>query len=546
MKNSRRRCSRSLIIILFAVLWTHCAAPDAVVTQSDFPEQRPVAESQPARRHPSTPSVSSDRAEAAVRDEAGKPAREELGEPTYTIEYRFRPGAVTYYIIENEFRDDRAIPGWLSSTTTVTDRRFIIRRVEPMEPGGVGGAKDEGAGTISWECDRYEVREVGMALNQRNETTFDSLRDSHPPPSLRELGKIPGSRSTFSLEPSTGQASQIKIVPGPVGGPVGRKKQSGTAKKCLLSQKTLGDLLFDIGPFYLPGEPKRVGEQWQKTHQRNRETFGMVTTELTCTLNAVREVEGRKIADISFEGQVTLPPKRASASQPAGAGTRRHRPPRAKHQDFKVQRALCTGSVEFDLTRGELISMTLRRELECTTDLRKDKNKEPDPMVPTEIRAGNVHVLRVEVRQTPPPKPVIVGGPKPPAGTPDHAKSLKPTARRPHSTTQPLASRRARTQPARPGKPRVVGETNPSLARPNAAQRRQPTGRRRAVKPTTRQTRRGKPNAAADRQQRKRARGRRATTRPAVKKLSPPADPDSNRPIPNHGSSAHPGTSHGD
>lgn len=529
MKNSCRRCSRSLIIIGFVVLWTHCTAPDAVVTQSDVPEQGPAAEPQPARRDPSTPPVSSDRAAAVMQDEADKPAREELGEPTYTIECRLRPGAVTYYIIENEFRDDRAIPGWLSSTTTVTDRRFIIRRVERIEPGGVGRAKEEGAGTLSWECDRYEVREVGMALNQRSETTFDSLRDSHPPPSLRELGKIPGSRCTFSLEPSTGQASQIKIVPGPVSGPVGRKKQSGTAKKCNLSQKTLGDLLFDLGPFYLPGEPKRVGEQWQKTHQRNRETFGMVTTELTCTLNAVREVEGREIADISFEGRVTLPPKRASASQPAGAGTRRHRPPRAKQQDFKVQRALCTGSVEFDLTRGELVTMTLRRELECTTDLRKDKNKEPDPRVPTEIRAGNVHILRVEVRQTPPPKPVIVGGPKPPAGTPDDAKGLKPTARRPHSTTQPLANRRARTQSARTRQPRVVGETNPSLTRSRAAQKRQPTGRRRAIKPTTRPTRRDRRQAspaATDRQHKTRTRGRRATTRPAVKKPSPQADSD--------------------
>lgn len=442
MRAGRRRGLRYLVVFAVLACHTHCTtrveqislAPPEVATA-----ERPVDDGPPAPRESPSPAVTPARAGT----ETPAPTFEgQDSSPVFSIAYRFQPQTTTYYTIENEIRDSGGVPGLLTYTTSVQDKRSIIQRVLDEPAGETDAAVADPRARLSWECDRYQIRERGM----EGETTFDSLRDSYPPAALRGLGRIPGSRSTFSINLRTGEVHQVRITPGKVGGPASRKKLSGTARKCDLTTQNLEKLLFDMGPHFLPEAPVHVGGQWTKTHREQGATFGTVVTELTCTLRDVRETEGRQIATIDLVGRVRLD-RSTPTSRPA-----RSRQKNVKKREFKVDKAICAGTVLFDLTRGRLVEMTLRRELECSAKLEPTKS---GFALATEIRSGMSHVLRVKASDTPAPKPVIVGGPKPPPGEPEPAATLLAKPEQHRTTTQRARPREGRSR-------RTVGDARTS------------------------------------------------------------------------------------
>jgi len=497
------------------------------------------------------------------------PATTERAEPAYTFALQLSPQRPLYYTIETTLRDSGGVPPLLSYATTVEDRKSFTQKVIPNAEADPDGVQ------VTWECDRYEVREKGM----KEDVSFDSLRDLYPMPTLYGLGGIPGSQSMFVLDPRTGNASGIRIQLAPVKGG-GGDRLSKTAGKCRLDAGNLGELLDQLGPLYMPGAPKRVGEQWTRTLREVHQNLGVVVTELTCTLQSVREVDGRKVATIDLNGEVRLAAKNeqtaptqttsAPASQPARSDTqpaiqpadestappgsrtaaqpadppatqpahapadqhgrqpasrpmdespgtagrqsttrperqpmtqpasqptttqpskpsRRLTKPLSKERDYRLDRKEYVGSVEFDLTRGELVRMNLRQQVEFVAEL---DQKEPNPLV-SHIRSGTLRELRVQVADMAPAKPVIIGGPKPPvapaaetdrSGSAEHTPSA-PTSRRSSSATgrrslspdQPAGGEKSDAATSQP----AVRRAKPAAARP-AIDRRTP--RRRPAK----------------------------------------------------------------
>ena len=490
-------------------------------------------DSSSATTGPRVAGASPARAEA-VSAETG----DESGE-SYEFRYSFSPDTPLYYVVENEFRDSGSVPGWLSYSTSVKDRRVIIQHAQPCSERGPSAPAKAGRLDLTWECDRYEIREKGM----KSEVAFDSLRDLYPPPSLYGLSGVPGSRTSFLLDPRTGRASEFKVTPGkPGGSPPTTGRLSRTASRCSLTTQMLESLLYDLGPGFLPTKPVRVGSHWIKEQTESLEPFGTISTSMKCTLRSVRDVGEEKIATIDLSGEIKLrhPPKDQpqSASQPASAkspdrpnhdvppeavfpppessnheprgdrsptsrpadGGRPGPPPltatvppslmeppttrpdstkpsgtttkptttgptsRSARQEGKASKtkpflfdtAVCTGSVEFNLTRGELVRLNLRQDLNGATKLEQATS---DPLIPTEIRVGSFHELRVAVSSMPPPKPIIPGGPRPPVIPPEELEQSKGNTPLNHATTQ-----KAAMEPAtRPGMPATQPSHRESL-----------------------------------------------------------------------------------
>ncbi|MBN2559669.1 MAG: hypothetical protein JXQ75_01895 [Phycisphaerae bacterium] len=545
-----RRCAALIAIFAILVVSTVAAWPLGPAT-ADPPASSSAADS------------------SATRDDPGGPA--------YTIQFKFQPDAVSYYIIENEVRDGGTITGLLSLSyaTTAKDRRSIIQRVlvpttrpASAQASSQPSAARDGSVRLSWECDRYEVHEERRSIGPKSVFTFDSLRDSYPTPSLRELGKIPGSRSDFSIDPHTGQVSDVQITHGEVAGPATGKALSKTSEKCSPSPKNLQNMLRLLGPYYLPKTPVRVGDHWTTTHTEVMEPLGTVVTDLDCTLESVHEIEGSLIARINLTGQMGLQsslggnrdgssPSAASgpASQPGGRRARG----RSGRYNFEIGKSVCTGFVEFDLTRGEPVQMTLRRELDGEPKLKAAKAGKES--VTASIQAEVAHVYRVQVSHTPPPKPIIVGGPKPPIIPPEDLVKPRPPAKRKRTTTKPsrpstkprqkVTTQRAGPRRAEPktgrspkapqptSRPADVKERGPSrisprqTTKPDRESARQRI-RRTRVKPKTATPKRraGSPRSTTQRSPRPRARGlthrtTKTTTQRAIEKPATATRPSS-------------------
>jgi len=401
---------------------------------------------------------------AEHRAEPDRPVSDAVSTPAgaYRIEFRHRPGDVRYFQIENEFRDSGGVPPLLSFTTTIKDRRHIIERVVPCsQPSQSAPA---GAACVVWECDRYEVRESGM----KEESAYDSLRHTFAPPALRNLGTIPGSRCTFAMD-AAGRISNLLLVPGPSNGPSGRGVPSKTTERCALTHENVQHLLEDLGAYYLPLRPVRVGEEWTKTYTDSQKTFGVVTTLLRCRLRGVRPVEDRDVATIELSGEVSLQ-SAAAPAQPAASQPGHPRPVPAvgpTQREFKLERGVCSGTVEFDVTRGELLRLDLRREVALSADI--DSKATSQTFGPMKLKSGSLHHLRVSTSRKPPPRPVIVGGPKPPPMPKEDMPTSPNAVLSPIQATSQPASAPARAAP----QPRPAGSL-PGAAQPLPRHKRPP------------------------------------------------------------------------
>jgi hypothetical protein len=253
-----------------------------------------------------------------------------------------------------------------------------------------------------------------------------------------DLGGINGSKATFILNPATGKASDLHLILTTSTSAGSRRNLSKTTEKCLWNDQIVAKLLDDLGPFYLPKGPVKIGDSWGHTYSEIMKTFGTVTTQVHCTLRSVRPVEGRDVATIEITGDIKLIPE--SKPVPAASSA----PAANKPKDFRIEHAACNGSVEFDLTRGELVQLTLRRDLAFVADVSAPNSG------PMQLKTGTEHILRVKTSQTAPPKPIIVGGPKPPVVPPDEMEKpgrqrSRPPPARPVATTGPVLPRLAPT-----------------------------------------------------------------------------------------------------
>jgi hypothetical protein len=344
--------------------------------------------------------------------------------------FRFEPGDTTYYVIENEFRDSASIPPLLSYTSTLREKRYITQRVE-APPASNKSEADSGVRRVTWTCDRYEVREKGFGP----EATYDSIRDLYPPTPLRELAPIPGSIVKFDLNPTTGVTTKHEVSSGNVVAQGTRMGASRSTDHCSLSVENVRQLLDDLGPYYLSAGPHRVGDRWTKSHVKTHTNFGDVTTTLTCEVRGISERQGRKLATLALLGTQTFQPKKIAptpslprpvTSAPTASNRAVTSQPAKPERENKLDKALCNGTVTFDVSRGRLVELVLRRETGFLTEMRGQDNKV------TGIRMSGAQFLRVTASDKPPPMPKIVGGLKPPV-EPDQPKktaSKSPVANR--------------------------------------------------------------------------------------------------------------------
>ncbi|HVP12623.1 MAG TPA: hypothetical protein VMV94_15715 [Phycisphaerae bacterium] len=424
-----------------------CASPEG---------QRPegVQETHGLENAPAGPAVleGSPAGRATQHEEtAAIPAQEPVSGDAYTFAFHFQPDDVTYLLIQDDFSDICGFPPLLTVTTFAKEKRSIIQRVVSMT-SEEASSPPGGFPRISWECDRYEIAEGGL----KDESSFDSLRDLYPPPSLWQLGGIPGSVCTFLLDPRTGQASEINLRPAQIAGGGGAAKLSKTTERCALTEENLHKLLNDLGSFYFPDSPKRLGDQWTKTYQQDEKAIGIVTTKLTCTLTSVRKVSDRQIATIGLSGEITLRNKAPAPGREAAAG-KPDRPAQASQptqQQYSIDKADCSGTVEFDLTRGELVQAKLHREMEFFAPIETTQQS----ALVKEIRAGWSQDLRVTVSHTPPIKPVIVGGPKPPVVPEEKKPAPAPTTQKAQPTSYPTS---APTRPVPATRPAMTPSRSP-------------------------------------------------------------------------------------
>lgn len=373
------------------------------------------------------------------------------GKTAYRIRFKPSQDRPLYYLIENEYRERGGFLGTfnLSYSTRASDRRSIIQHRlpstprPPTTPSKKGSADPTPLMNLKWQCDRYEFREKGMGA----EVKYDSLRDLYPVSSLRGLGTIAGSTATFTLNPETGAVGSTQITLARMTAPATRKKLSSLANRCTLTRANLQKLLDDLGALYLPGSPKRIGESWTRSRRDAISNYGHSVIDYQFTLAEVREVENRQVARIEIGGDLRLEP----APDRGGALAQK----RAKKRiDYKIDSSACSGSIEFDITRGELVSLRLRRESELSARM-PSKDDEP-----TTVEKGASQVLRVAVSASPPPKPMIVGGPKPPVEKEPAKRGSQPRRGRivkdPNAARRRVSPPRPSTQPQTPARSRMT------------------------------------------------------------------------------------------
>ncbi len=224
------------------------------------------------------------------------------------IEYRGKPGDIYYYVIENDITDDVAIHTQmfrLPSSTTFKDRRTVIQTITQPAP-----VNNNALLRFEWVVDRYSASEVVTDMAQ---VDFDSLKHTHPPRELSGLAKVPGAKAGFDFDGKTGAVSVMRVQPGPGAHPTD-SRQSKTAENGLVTPENMQELLYSMGEQFLPGAPKRVGDQWVIKREKPEPPFGTITTNTTCKLRSLETVNGTEIANIDLTGVIFF--KAAPVKQP--------------------------------------------------------------------------------------------------------------------------------------------------------------------------------------------------------------------------------------
>ena len=409
----------------------------AVCSQGDIrrpPGHTPQA-SQPAKLVPPPPAPTFKPQQQPAAPPSTPPAVVKKGSgPELSIKIKHQPGDTLYLTIEDEFRESGGVQPLLTFSSVIKERKYITQKVVPASTSPAPGP---GFARMEWFCDRYEVRDKGM----KEEAVFDSLQHLYPPPSLYLLGSIPESTCKFDCD-AMGHATQIQTVPGKLSGQPGRGTPSKSVERCQLTPDNLKKLLDDLGPNYLPPEPVAVGAEWSHTNVEVQRNVGTVTTVVKSTLREIKEVDGTQIARIVTTGEYSLIPEKQQP--PPAPTTRPGQPPAAagKPREFKIERAVYSVDVDFDATRGELSQLTLRREFGVAAEL------EAQSLGPMTLKTSLAQSLKVTASHTPPPKPVIVGGKKPPIIPKEDGPAISGAFANMKPTSQPTSTQPVKPRPA--------------------------------------------------------------------------------------------------
>lgn len=349
------------------------------------------------------------------------------GEKAFRLRYKLPKDETRYLIVENEFKDRGGIPGLLTYTAEAGNRITIEQRLDDAGKGVMrrtptnrgGGSGSEHNTSLLWRVDRFEARERALG----EEHKFDSLRDAYPVASLRRLGAANEAVVTIDRDPWTGVSERVRIQPGRSIGPATRRKLSKTTQKCLFDNKNVNQLLDDIGPLILPRVPRRIGESWTRTRDKEIRNFGKSVTTYRLTLDRVDDrPDGTLIAEVSISGDVKLiadpMPQNGAAKQ--------------KRYEFKLDSHNISGAYSFDITHGMLLDYRLRRDTSLSADIESEQAGK------LSLENSEAHSLRVKTATTAPEKPIIVGGPKPPKDDPsDLVRSPRRTPRPNANSTAP-------------------------------------------------------------------------------------------------------------
>ncbi len=423
-----------------------CAAPAQIpAATSAESSTAPPSAGRPARAQdeaePSGPPDASTPATAAGQP-AEPPAVPVLQAGQYLPRWNLTPGKQLYFEIENEFRDDYHL--MLKIATEVRDRRTLVQTISPPNAEVAKMPGQERFVPVGWECTRYEIREKTTG---KEEMVYDSLRHLYPPMPLRGLGSIAGSQITFMVDPFKGDVRVRKVQPGKIEGGSAGPQLSGTVQNCAITDVNVANLLDDLWRLYLPEGPVGIGDTWTARRTDGVERLGQIAIDYTFELAEVRREDDRQIGVIRVAGDIQM--RDAAEDEigaPGKAGVRRQKA--KQNEKFKIDRTLCEGNIDFDLTRGELLRLLLRREV----DLGAKVKSETMPTIA--IRKNSSHVLRVRTGGSPQPQPVIVGVRQPP-------KEPAEVPRKDHQRPNPRASRPVRRGPATQSAGTPVATTMP-------------------------------------------------------------------------------------
>jgi hypothetical protein len=108
---------------------------------------------------------------------------------------------------------------------------------------------------------------------------------------------------SFRFDGKTGAYSTILIKPGTGVHPTDTR-QSKTAENGLVTTENMQQLLYAMGEQFLPGAPKRVGDQWEIKRVKPDPPFGTVTTNVTCKFKSLDTVGDAEIASIDLTGVI--------------------------------------------------------------------------------------------------------------------------------------------------------------------------------------------------------------------------------------------------
>lgn len=113
-------------------------------------------------------------------------------------------------------------------------------------------------------------------------------------------------------------------------------------------------------------------------------------------------------------------------------------PAKPTEEPFKMERSLLSGTIKFDVTHGRLVDLTLRSDMGFGKLMHSDQGD-------MKIKQGSAQTLRIHGSTTPPPRPIIQGGPKPPVepeqpGVRPPLPPPKPTTRSTQPNKTPVAT----------------------------------------------------------------------------------------------------------
>lgn len=441
---------------------------------------------------------------------AVRPAAADDNKP---VEFKLQFGdQPLYYEIETEFRDSGGVPPLISYSTSIKDRRSIIQRKNSptSQPVVTPGSP---LVSVWWDCDRYEAREQGMKEESvydslRHTFAPGSLHELEGnadckvafliDPSKADVSNIlitPGVISNTALRrgsmgktvekccPTQGTFKNLLDNMAWLWWPQGPKKVGDHWDRTLVEPQGTFGILTTVVTTKLVGIKKVEGRDVAMLDITSQVTL-KPTPPPAVNPAIQKQPVHQPVNPAIHRGQpitpkspnVTLPPPKkpqpaapgvnksptpqmtpsqpgaaAPTTQPARVPTSAPVQKSPQQKEFRMEKGTLSGNVEFDLTRGEIVQVTVRRESMFVADV------ESQGMGKMQLRSGTAQSVHFKASHTPPPKPVIVGGKTPPKLSAQEKESLESMEKARVATTQ------STTQPSGHRPTKIM--TNPGMTR---------------------------------------------------------------------------------